>query len=100
MLNAEIMAQYRLVKDWRSAGFYETENHRQIGRAVRAGLGSGRLIAITGPIDVGKTVFLHRLQDEIASENKVTVADRSTRTARPCRPSSPPCSTTCHAKRR
>ena len=75
MLNAEIMAQYGLVKDWRSAGFYETENHRQIGRAVRAGLGSGRLIAITGPVGVGKTVFLHRLQDEIASESKVTVAE-------------------------
>ena len=33
------------------------------------------LIAITGPIGVGKTVFLHRLQDEIASEKKVTVAE-------------------------
>ena len=75
MLNAEITTQYGLVKDWRSAGFYETENHRQIGLAVRAGLGSGRLIAITGPIGVGKTIFLHRLQDEIASENKVTVAE-------------------------
>ena len=75
MLNAEIMAQYRLVKDWRSAGFYETENHRQIARAVRAGLGSGRLIAITGPIGVGKTVFLHHLQDEIAGERKVVVAE-------------------------
>ncbi len=75
MLNAEIMAQYSLAKDWRSAGFYETENHRQIGRAVRAGLGSGRLIAITGPVGIGKTVFLHRPQDEIASENKVKVAE-------------------------
>ena len=75
MLNAEIMAQYSLAKDWRSAGFYETENHRQIGRAVRAGLGSGRLIAITGPVGIGKTIFLHRLQDEIASENKVKVAE-------------------------
>ena len=75
MLNAEIMARYALAKDWRSAGFHETENHRQIGRAVRAGLGSGRLIAITGPIGVGKTVFLHRLQDEIASEKKVVVAE-------------------------
>ena len=75
MLNAETMAEYSLAKDWRSAGFYETENHRQIGRAVRAGLGSGRLIAITGPVGVGKTVFLHRLQDEIARESKVTVAE-------------------------
>ena len=34
MLNAEIMARYSLAKDWRSAGFYETENHRQIGQFV------------------------------------------------------------------
>ena len=42
---------------------------------MRAGLGSGRLIVITGPIGIGKTVFLHRLQDAIASEKKVTVAE-------------------------
>ena len=75
MLNAEVMERYGLTKDWRSVGFYETENHRQIARAVRAGLGSGRLIVITGPIGIGKTVFLHRLQDAIASEKKVTVAE-------------------------
>ena len=34
VLNAEIMARYSLAKDWRSAGFYETENHRQIGQFV------------------------------------------------------------------
>jgi len=75
MLNAEIMARYELAKDWRAAGFFETENHRQISHAVRAGLGTGRLIAITGPVGIGKTVFLHRLQDEIAREKKVTVAE-------------------------
>lgn len=75
MLNAEIMEKYGLAKDWRAAGFYETENHRQIAQSVRTGLGSGRLIAITGPVGIGKTVFLHRLQDEIAREKKVTVAE-------------------------
>ncbi len=75
MLNAEIMARYGLIKDWRTAGFYETENHRQITHTVRAGIGTGRLIAVTGPVGIGKTVFLHRLQDEIAREKKVTVAE-------------------------
>lgn len=75
MLTAEIMERYGLKKDWRSVGFYETENHRQIGRSVRLGLGDGRLIAITGPIGIGKTSFLHRLQDEIAREKKVIVAE-------------------------
>ena len=73
MLNAEIMSRYSLAKDWRSAGFYETENHRQIGRAVRAGLGAGRLVAITGPVGVGKTLFLHHLQDEIVVAESLSV---------------------------
>ncbi|BCH20127.1 hypothetical protein [Mesorhizobium sp. L-2-11] len=33
-----------------------------------------RLIAITGPVDIGKTVFLC-MQDEIAKDKKVTVAE-------------------------
>jgi type II secretory pathway predicted ATPase ExeA len=74
MLTAEIMERYGLARDWRAAGFYETEAHRQIARAVRSGLASGRLIAVTGPVGVGKTLFLHRLQDEIAKERKVIVA--------------------------
>ena len=75
MLNAEIMDRYDLKREWRGAGFYETDNHRLIAGAVRTGLGSGRLIAITGPVGVGKTVFLLRLQDEIASEKRVIVAE-------------------------
>jgi len=75
MLNAEIMERYDLRKGWRSAGFHETDGHRRIGDAVRTGLGSGRLIAITGPVGIGKTVFLHRLQDGIASEKRVIVAE-------------------------
>ena len=74
MLTAEIMETYGLAKDWRAAGFYETESHRQISQTVRGGLASGRLIAITGPVGVGKTRFLHRLQGEIAAEKKVIVA--------------------------
>jgi len=74
MMTAEIMECYGLARDWRAAGFYETETHRQIARAVRAGVGSGRLIALAGPIGVGKTVFLHRLQEEIEKERRVIVA--------------------------
>lgn len=74
MLTEEIMERYELARDWRSAGFYETENHAQIAHAVRSGLTSGRLIAITGPVGIGKTAYLHRMQDEIAKERKVIVA--------------------------
>jgi len=75
MLNAEIMERYGLTRDWRSAGFHESENHRQLGRAIRAGLGSGRLIAVTGPIGIGKTMFLGRLLGEIAQEKRIVTAE-------------------------
>ena len=75
MLNTEIMEHYNLEKEWRAAGFFETENHRRITTAVSLGLGSGRLIAITGPVGVGKTVFLERLQAAIAADKKVIVAE-------------------------
>lgn len=75
MLTEEIMDRYELIRDWRAAGFYETENHRQIAQAVRSGLASGRLMAITGPVGIGKTVCLHRMQDAIAKEKKVIVAE-------------------------
>ncbi len=74
MLTAEIMERYGLARDWRAAGLYETETHRQIARALRGGLGSGRLIAIAGLIGVGKTMFLNRLQREITKEKKIIVA--------------------------
>jgi type II secretory pathway predicted ATPase ExeA len=75
MLNAEIMERYALACDWRSAGFNETENHRQLGRAIRAGLGSGRLIAVTGPIGVGKTMFLNRLLEDVGREKRIVTAE-------------------------
>lgn len=75
MLIARVREWYQLAKDWRAAGFFETEHHRQMARAVRAGLGSGRLIVVTGPAGVGKTAFVRRLQGEIASEKKVAVAE-------------------------
>ena len=78
MLNAEIMARYDLARDWRAAGFFETENHRQIAQTLRVGIGAGRLIAVTGPIGIGKTMFMHRLQDAVAEEKKVTIVESAT----------------------
>ena len=78
MLNAEIMQRYDLARDWRAAGFYETDNHRHLAQTLRIGIGAGRLIAVTGPIGIGKTVFMTRLQDAVAAEKKVTIVESAT----------------------
>ena len=78
MLNAEIMQRYDLARDWRAAGFYETDNHRHLAQTLRIGIGAGRLIAVTGPIGIGKTEFITRLQDVVAAEKKISIVESAT----------------------
>jgi type II secretory pathway predicted ATPase ExeA len=70
----EAMEHYGLARDIRTAGYFETEHHRQIARQVRAAILAGQLIAVTGIVGCGKTVLLRRLQDDLAREGKVLVS--------------------------
>ncbi len=71
---AEITGRYGLARGWRAAGFSGTGTHRQIARALRGGLGSGRPIAVAGPIGVGETMVLNRPRSEITEERRIIVA--------------------------
>ena len=53
---------YGLERDFQAAGFFETEQHHQLKRAIRPTLLSGKLAAITGPVASGKTLFLHHFE--------------------------------------
>jgi type II secretory pathway predicted ATPase ExeA len=44
----EVMEHFGLRQELHAAGFYETEHHRQIIKDIRATVGGGRLIAVTG----------------------------------------------------
>lgn len=74
MLTAQIMRHFRIEKDWSIAGFYETARQRQLQDDVRNAIVAGRLVAITGPVGVGKTMMLNHLQSEIAAAKKIIVA--------------------------
>lgn len=70
----EVMEHYGLARDFRAAGYYETDHHRQICKEVRAAILAGRLIAVAGVVGSGKTMMLRRLQDDLTREGKVLVS--------------------------
>jgi type II secretory pathway predicted ATPase ExeA len=84
----EVMEHFGLTRDLVTAGYYETEHHRQLIKEVRAAILTGRLVAIAGVVGSGKTVLLRRLQEELVREGRVLVSKSlsSTRTARPSNP--------------
>jgi type II secretory pathway predicted ATPase ExeA len=71
---SEVMASYRLKRDFHRVGFFETDPHRRPGNDIRAAILGGRLIAVTGMVGCGKTLFLRRLQSELEREGKVIVS--------------------------
>lgn len=70
----EVMEHFGLARDLLTAGYYETEHHRQLAKDVRAAILAGRLVAVAGVVGSGKTVMLRRLQEDLGREGKVTVA--------------------------
>lgn len=70
----EIMRHFNLTKEFRQAGYFETEHLKEIFRDVKDDIKLGKLIAISGMVGSGKTVFLKRLQDELAREKEILVA--------------------------
>lgn len=73
-MRAEVMAQYGFTKPLGQAGYYETDHHRQILKAVKDALLEGHLIAVCGVVGSGKTVTMRRLQQQLRDEDRITVA--------------------------
>ena len=74
MLSRQVMKHFRIEKPWSQAGYYETERLAQFREDVISAIIHGHLIAISGPVGVGKTMMVSRLQDQIRSERKIIVA--------------------------
>lgn len=74
MLSRQIMEHFRIKLHWNQAGYFETERLSQFREDVMTAIIGGHLVAITGPIGVGKTVMINRLQDEITANKKIIVA--------------------------
>jgi type II secretory pathway predicted ATPase ExeA len=70
----EVMEHFGLVKEFRKAGYYETEHQKQMFKEIKAAIHSGKLVAITGIIGCGKTTTLRRLFDVLDKEGKILVS--------------------------
>ncbi len=77
MLTADIMSHFGIEKDWEAVGFFETNHHKQLTSDLRNAIISGRMVAITGPTGVGKTMTLDRLQADIEKDRRRSVIERS-----------------------
>lgn len=71
---AEVMEHFGLVKEFRRAGYYETEPQKQMFKDIKAAIHSGKLVALTGIIGCGKTTTLRRLFDVLDKEGKILVS--------------------------
>ncbi|WP_082386778.1 ExeA family protein [Salipiger thiooxidans] len=68
------MKHFRIERPWNQAGYFETERLTQFREDVMAAIMAGHLIAISGPVGVGKTVMINRLQEQITADKKIIVA--------------------------
>ena len=74
MLSAKIMQQYGIKRDWRRAGYFETSKTKEVSADILQAIMAGRLIAVSGPVGVGKTTMITLLQERIVTERKVIFA--------------------------
>lgn len=70
----EVMQEYKLVKDFRKAGYYETPQQRQLFSELEAAILNGKLVALTGIVGCGKTVTLRKLQANFNQQKKILVS--------------------------
>ena len=73
-MRAEVMEFYGLTRSPRAVGYYETAHHRQLLQDIKQAVYDGDLVALCGVVGAGKTVTLRRLQEMLASENRVIVS--------------------------
>jgi hypothetical protein len=74
MMLSEVMEFYGIERDFQASGFFETEQLRQLMKAIRPTRLSGKLVAVTGLVGSGKTRFLHRFEAALKEEGRFTVA--------------------------
>ncbi len=74
MLTNRIMHQYKIEHDWGRAGYFETKRAKDVSADMMQAILSGRLIALSGPVGVGKTAMVQQLQARIIKDKKAIFA--------------------------
>ena len=70
-----VMEHFGLRKSFTHAEGFETDHHRQLLKDLTLAIYEGGIIALTGMLGSGKTVFLGRLQDQLRHEGQIAVAE-------------------------
>lgn len=73
MLN-DMMKHFKLMKEFRNVGYFETEHHKQIFQELKTAIRQGKLIAISGIIGSGKTTTLRKIRKTLVEEGEIIVA--------------------------
>jgi type II secretory pathway predicted ATPase ExeA len=73
-MRVEVMQYFGLTQPFSQAGYFETEQHKQLLKDIKGAIQEGKLIAVCGVVGSGKTVTMRRLQQQLKEENKITVS--------------------------
>lgn len=70
----EVMEFYGLAREFRNAGFFETEGWRRLYQELRAAIVAGHLTALTGVVGSGKTVTGRRIRADLERDKQILVS--------------------------
>ncbi len=70
----EMMHYYGLSKDLDKADYFETDSFKKTLLSPETAIQSGRIIALTGIVGIGKTTALRRMQESLKASNQVIVS--------------------------
>src|SRR4029453_6699328 len=75
LMLSDVMEHFGLSKSLRHVDDFETDHHRQLLQALKVAIHEGGIIALTGILGSGKTVFLGRLQEQLRQEGQIEGAE-------------------------
>jgi type II secretory pathway predicted ATPase ExeA len=73
----EVMEHYGLAREFQNIGlhtYYETPQHRQLIKEIKAALSFGKLVALSDMIGTGKTMTFRKIRDELTQQGELLVS--------------------------
>ena len=71
---SEVMEYYGITRDFRDAGYFETDHHRQLSLELDAAIRRDGLIALCGIVGCGKTTLLTRIRRALQQEGEILIS--------------------------
>ena len=71
---SEVMGYYGITRDFRDAGYFETDHHRQLSLELDAAIRRGGLIALCGIVGCGKTTLLKHIRQALQQEGEILIS--------------------------